>query len=109
MKTRLLKKTRKRFEIHHLPNGEVGPFGERYEYNLFKLTDSTNQYFERYTQLKSKEGVKQFCPLEQIFDTEDKCINYLTGLIISRLRSEGHRGRKDRNISSAQTKKWYKK
>lgn len=109
MKVKLLKKARKRFEIHHLPNGEVGPFGERYEFNLFKLTDSTNQYFERWAQLGSKEGTTQFCLLEQRFDTEEKCINYLKCLIINRLRSEGHRGRKDHQMLGSQRKVWYKK
>jgi hypothetical protein len=109
MKVRLLKKTRKRFEIHHLPNGEIGYIGERYEYNLFKLTDTTNQYFEKYSQLGSKEGIRQFCPLEQRFDTEERCIVYLKSLIIDRLRSEGYRGRKDHMIIGSKQKTWYKK
>lgn len=107
MKVRLLKRIRKRFEIHHLPNGEIGPFGDYYDYNLFKLTDSTNAYFERYAQFRSKEGTKQFCPFEQRFDTEEKCINYLKSLIISRLRSEGHRGRRDHGIVASKRKVWY--
>ena len=109
MKVRLLKKTRKRFEIHHLPNGNVGAFGERYEYNLFKLTDNTNSWFEKWAQLERKEGAWQYCQLEQTFDTEDKCVAYLKSLIIDRLRSEGNRGRKDHRMLAAQQKVWHNK
>jgi len=107
MKTKLLRKVRKRFEILHLPMGFTS-CGERYEFNLFQLTDSTNQYYERYAQFKfddSKE--KQFCHDEQIFDTEKECIDYLKSLIIYRLKGEGHRGVKDKKMEDATKKVWH--
>jgi hypothetical protein len=107
MKTKLLKKVRKRFEIFHLPKGFTS-FGNRYKYNLFKLTDSTNKFYEHYAQLKfdgSKE--KQFCYSAQIFNSEKECINYLKSEIIYRLRKEGNRGAKDKKIENSEKKVWH--
>lgn len=108
MKTRLLKKVRKRFEIIHMPKGFV-ECGKRYEYNLFKLTDSTNSWYERYAQLGYRSGELQFCEDHDILHTETECIHRLQRRIIDRLRSEGHRGRKDRVIKNAHFKVWYNK
>jgi hypothetical protein len=108
MKTKLLRKVRKRFEILHLPKGFTS-CGERYEYNLFKLTDSTNEYYERFAELKvgnSKE--KQFCHDEQIFYTEKECIDYLKSLIILRLKKEGYQGVKDKKMEAAIKKVWHR-
>lgn len=107
MKTKLLKKVRKRFEITHMPKG-FSSCGERYEYNLFKLTDSTNQWYERYSQLGRKEGNMQFQKDEFIFETENESIAYLKQCILDRLRGEGHLGRKDYSLNKLHTKVWYK-
>ena len=105
MKVKLLKKVRKRFEIIHIPNG-FRSSGIRYEYNLFRLIDSTNQFYERFSQLGHKEG-QQFTEEHQIFETEKECIDYLKSLIVSRLRSEGYLGRRDKKMKLAEKKVWY--
>lgn len=107
MKTKLLKKVRKRFEITHMPKG-FSSCGERYEYNLFKLTDSTNSFYELCAQLGRKDSNIQYAPDHRIFETENECIYYLKQCIINRLRGEGYRGRKDYNLSKSHTKVWYK-
>lgn len=106
MKTRLLKKVRKRFEIIHMPNGFTSS-GRRNEWNLFKLTDSSNNYFATYSQLGHKEGDVQFAKESQIFETKEECIHYLKGVIIDRLRDEGHLGAKDHSIKKMHTKVWH--
>lgn len=108
MKTKLLKKVRKRFDIIWMPNGFTS-FGERYEYNLYKLTDSTNSFYERFAQFGFKDGKRQFCKDEHIFQTKEECIDYLKQCIINRLRSEDHLGRKDRAMNSSHIKVWYNK
>jgi hypothetical protein len=107
MKTRLLKKVRKRFDIIHMPEGFTYS-GSVYDYNLFKLVDHTNQFFETYTQLGTKlNSVAQFCGESRIFETEAECINYLKDVILHRLRSEGHRGTKDNKRKSKHRKVWH--
>ena len=106
MEAKLLKKTRKRFEIIHMPKGFTA-HGERYEYNLFLLTDSTNEWYERYSQLGRKDAKIQFCEPNHIFETKKECIDFLQKKIISRLRSEGYLGRKDYLIEKLHKKVWY--
>lgn len=106
MKTKLLKKSRKRFEIIHMPNGFTS-WGNRYEYNLYRLTDSTNEWYERYAQLGRKDGNRQFQDDEFIFETESECIYYLKQCILSRLRGEGHAGRKDAWMKKQHKKVWH--
>jgi hypothetical protein len=106
MKTKLLKKARKRFEIIHLPNGFTA-FGTRYEYNLYKLTDSNNSWYERYAQLGRKDSDMQFPKDEFIFETEDECVNHLKKCIINILRKEGHLGRKDNFMVKSHKKIWH--
>lgn len=106
MKIKLLKKVRKRFKITHMPMGFTS-CGERYEYNLFKLTDSTNEYWERYAQLGRKPGKQQFKKDPFIFETEKECIDYLKGEILEKLRGEGYTGRKDAHMKQAHKKVWY--
>jgi hypothetical protein len=108
MKTKLLKKVRKRFDIIWMPNGFTS-FGERYEYNLYKLTDSNNSFYERFAQLRHKDGNRQFCKDGHIFQTKEECINHLKQCILNRLRSEGHLGRKDRDMNNSHIKVWYNK
>ncbi len=107
MKVKLLKKVRKRFQITHHPKG-ISCYGEKYEFNLFILTDDTNSYYERTTQcgLNPSEDT-QYCGPSRIFETEKECIDYLKLLIISRLRGEGLRGKKDKVIKSSAVKVWY--
>lgn len=107
MKVKLLKKVRKRFEIIHMPNGFTFS-GYRYEHNLFKLTDSTNEWFERYAQLGRTPGEIQFQKDELIFETEKECIDYLKGQILYRLRGEGYKGVKDVKMKQKHKKVWYK-
>lgn len=107
MKVKLLKKVRKRFEIVHMPDG-ITSFGDRYEYNLYRLTDSTNEYYDRFAQLGGLDKPKQFCKDEHIFETEKECIEYLKRCIINRLRSEGYVGVKDHKMKQKQIKVWYK-
>jgi hypothetical protein len=107
MKTKLLKKVRKRFEITHMPNGFTS-CGNRYEYNLYRLTDMTNQFYEKYAQLGRENRDIQFREDDFIFETEGECIYYLKQLILDRLRGEGHCGRKDNFINRSHRKVWYK-
>jgi hypothetical protein len=106
MKTKLLKKSRKRFEIIHMPKGFTS-CGNRYEYNLYKLTDSTNEWYERYAQLGRKDDNIQFQKDEFIFETESECIYYLKQCILNRLRGEGHLGRKDVWMKKKHKKVWH--
>ena len=106
MKVKLLKKVRKRFEIIHMPSGFTEN-GDRYEYNLYKLTDSTNSWYERFAQLGRKTGDKQFVDGTIIFKTENDCIYYLKRCILNRLRGEGHVGRKDHNMKNKHKKVWH--
>jgi len=109
MKVKLLKKVRKRFEIFHLPNGEV--FGNtHYKYNLFKLIDNNGGYwpYDSYAQLGVTPGPYKFC--ESIFDTEKECIDYLRNNIIKILRSETcNQSSKSKRIKNNRIKVWYKK
>lgn len=107
MKVKLLKKARKRFEIVHMPTGFT-QFGDRYEYNLYRLTDSQNEFYDRYAQLGRVDKPTQFQKDEYIFETEKECLEYLKRCIINRLRSEGHIGRKDRIMKEKHNKVWYK-
>ena len=97
MKAKLLKKARKRFQIIHMPLGFTA-FGERYEYNLFKLTDSTNQYWESFVQCGKKPGERQFNQDQLIFETEKECVDRLKTEILDRLRREGYTGKKDHDM-----------
>jgi hypothetical protein len=109
MKAKLLKKIRKRFQITHHPKG-ITEHGEKYEFNLFILKDDTNQFYNRATQCgfdHSKE--RQYCEANRIFKTEKECIDHLKSLIVSRLRSEGFRGNRDRIMKNTARKVWYLK
>jgi hypothetical protein len=62
-------------------------------------------YSEEWAQLGVKGNINY---VNEIFQTEAECIDYLRGLIIVRLRSEGFRGRKDSVINGSFKKVWYK-
>jgi len=107
MKTKLLKKVRRRFRIIHMPNGFLSSCNSHYNYNLFKLEDSADTYeFNTiYAQLGRRKDGERFC--SDIFDTKEECINFLKSRIIKRLRLEGHKQRKDKVIEKAQIKVWH--
>lgn len=109
MKTKLLKKVRKRFSITHMPHGYIDEYdGEHYNFNLFKLTDFDNGSWRQYVQLGYDSSQKeQYCKPNRIFNTSNECIDYLKWRIIQILREEGHRGRKDKTIKQQHTKVWY--
>lgn len=103
MKVKLLKKIRKRFEIHHYPNGIVR-WREHYDYNLFVLTDNTTGH-EDYAQLGREPGRGIFT--EHVFGSEKECMNYLTGLIVPCLIYEGYRTKKMNDTVVKSKKVWY--
>lgn len=107
MKTKLLKKARRRFQITHMPKGYIDSCGDHYNYNLFKLEDSNDTYeFNTvYAQLGMRADGKRFC--SDIFDTKEECISFLKSKIIDTLRLEGHKQRKDKIIEKAQVKVWH--
>lgn len=107
MKTKLLKKVRRRFRIIHMPKGYIDSCGGHYNYNLFKLEDSDDTYGYNtvYAQLGKRENGRPFC--DDIFETKEECINYLKFRLINRLRIEGHKQRKDKIIEKAQVKVWH--
>ena len=102
MKVKLLKKVRKRFSIIHYPKGLVS-CGEHFDYNLFKLTDDSNECFEKYAQLGD---IKERKYTEKIFETEKECIDYLKSIILQRLRKEGNLGSKDKKLRNNLKKVW---
>ena len=103
MKTILLKKVRKRFEIFHLPKGI--PFSKYYSgYNLFKLVDNESNFYSKYAQLGEAKNGDNF--VDEIFDTEKECIDYLKTKIIKMLKSEGYKQRKDKIIQNSVKKVW---
>jgi hypothetical protein len=106
MKVKLLKKVRKRFSIEHMPNGYVDYSGNHYNYNLYKLSDTEDRFglHEIWAQL----GRKEVNYVNEIFETDAECMNYLRGRIIKRLRFEGFKGRKDSIISGSIKKVWHK-
>ena len=106
MKTKLLKKVRKRFEIFHLPKGFLF-YGEHVDYNLFKLNDVQDifEFRKAYVQFGRKNiNGRIFC--EKSFDTIEECIYYLKCKIIKRLRYEGYTQRRDKNINITEKKVW---
>lgn len=103
MKVKLLKKIRKRFSIMHYPNGFRNG-SDYYDYNLFKLTDSSNAFYSRWSQVVDLKE-KKFS--DTPFKTEKDCIDYLKSVIIDKLKYEGHRGVKDKKIEKKQIKVWY--
>lgn len=108
MKVKLLKKARKRFSIIHMPEGYISDEGVHYNYNIFKLIDSKSHNWEKeiYAQCKSNELVSwQFA--KDIFESEEKCLDYLKQYFINILRKEGHKQRKDDIIKSKIRKVWY--
>jgi methyl coenzyme M reductase subunit C-like uncharacterized protein (methanogenesis marker protein 7) len=105
MKIKLLKKTRKRFQILHLPDGIV-EYGVHYNYNLYKLTDTKGWSIADYVQLgKNKLEEHQFT--NHIFKTHKECVDYLKQKIINRVKMENYdMGRKNKQITKKIIKVW---
>jgi hypothetical protein len=104
MKTKLLRKVKKRFEILHYPKG-ITIHNDHYNYNLFQLVDNDNcDLYDKYAQLGKGENGRKF--VDEIFDTEKECIDYLKSRIIKRLRNEGYKQRKDKIIQNSVKKVW---
>lgn len=107
MKSKLLKKARKRFIITHMPQGYVSGCGEHHNCNLFKLTDKNASHWSSPDCAQVKQKGEQYT--SKVFDTEQECLDYLKRCIINILRSEGHKQRKDNLIQSKIKVVWYKK
>lgn len=107
MNVKLLKKVRKRFSIHHYPDG-VYIGNEHFNFNLFVMYDNENEFGTVYAQLHRKPKCgRQAVDKDEIFDTEVDCINYLKSRIIRRLIYEGY-GKARRNRVNKKSKKvWY--
>jgi hypothetical protein len=103
MKTKLLRKVKKRFEIFHYPKG-ITIHDDYYNYNLFQLVDHEGSYYHKYAQLGGKLCRNKF--VDEIFDTEKECIDYLKSRIIVRLKHEGYKQRKDKIIQNSVKKVW---
>jgi hypothetical protein len=105
MKAKLLKKTRKRFQILHLPSGVVN-YGVHYNYNLYELTDTKGWSISDFAQLgKNKTEKIQFTT--HIFETDKECIDYLKQIIIDRVKKENYdMGRKNKQINKKIIKVW---
>jgi hypothetical protein len=109
MKVKLLKKTRKRFDIIHFPKGKV-IYGVHYDYNIFQLVDNNDSgiywHSDRYAQLGEKPGDKIWC--EDIFNTKKECIDFLKKRIVKYLRNEySALGSKRKKLNNG-IKVWYK-
>ena len=112
MKTKLLRKVRKRFEIIHMPKGYISKhYGYHYDYNLFKLVDksSGNNWDSVFVQLGYNLSPINRYYSSNVFHTEKECIEFLKAEIIKRLRSEGYRQRKDKTIVTTHKKVWWVK
>lgn len=107
MNVKLLKKVRKRFSIHHYPDG-IFIGDHHYNYDLFVMYDNTNEYGTLYAQHKEKvDSYRQFCEAEKIFDTEVDCINYLKSCIIKRLIDDGYGTARRNRVNKKSKKVWY--
>lgn len=104
MKTKLLKKARKRFSIVHYPKGYISN-GIHFKNNTFKLFDARkDSYYSPYRILVTVNSINSDA---KNFNTEQEAINYLKSYIINILRDEGHKQRKDNEIIKAYKKVWY--
>jgi hypothetical protein len=108
MNIKLLKKVRKRFSIHHCPNGVYIGF-DHMDFNLFVLYDKESEYGTVYAQLHRKPNCgSQAVNNTEIFDTETDCINYLKSRIIRRLTNEGYGNARRNRVNNKSKKVWYK-
>lgn len=104
MKTKLLKKVRRRFEITHMPDGYVS-VGHHYKYNLLKLEDNTNSYWSALVQINDSRFTGEYGCAR--FNTIEEGVAALKSEIINRLKQEGHLGRKEKNVQLKTKKIWY--
>lgn len=108
MKTKLLKKVRKRFTIVHYPKGYFTDSNYHFNYNTFILFDKKqdSDYFS-YRERVTVNSFLKHC--DKDFKTEKEAIDYLKGRIIKILREEGYKQRKDKEIIKTYKKVWYVK
>ena len=92
MKTKLLKKVRKRFVINHYPKG-MPFFGEIWEGEFLRLTDNSNGYFHNSCKITS-------------LVTFQEGLNFLKDVIVKVLRKEYGRTKRKKIIVN---KVWYNK
>lgn len=113
MKTKLLKKIRKQYQIIHHPNGVFGLGNKHYNFNIFALYDTTDVFgFSRKDSCQLKENPNEEIQWEKphkIFQTEQECINYLKDRIIKIMRHKyPSMSTKERNMKTKSNKKvWY--
>jgi hypothetical protein len=108
MKTKLLKKVRKRFSIVHYPKGYISDSNYHFDHNTFKLFDKKidSEYFPHRERVTVNTCSFNY---DKSFNTEQEAINYLKGQIIKILREEGYKQRKDNEIIKSYKKVWYVK
>jgi hypothetical protein len=100
MKTKLLKKVRRRFKIIHKPHGHQWNDGDITGGNHFWLIHNSNEYNTVKAYIKKK-------PLDyNEFSTEKECIDYLKEKIIWILKREGYRSRKDNIVTKSYKQVW---
>lgn len=104
MKTKLLKKARKRFTIMHYPKG-LKLWGKFQSGNIFCLTDSTTSWNNEMVQIVKNKNEHLY--IGNIFTEEKAAINYLKGMIIKILRSEGYGSSKESRALKAVKKVWW--
>ena len=107
MKTKLLKKVRKRFSIVHYPKGYLSERNEYNYHNTFTLYDKNfssriNSYLESVVVTTNPLSTRK-----PTFLTEKEAIEFLMKKIIRTLREEGYKQRKDNEIVKTYKKVWY--
>lgn len=104
MKTKLLKKARKRFAIIHYPNGYTLD-GTLFDVDVVVLTDEEDAgYRTRYVQINPIEGDRPFC--DRSATSVEEATDMLKKMLINRLREENkHMGSKRNKLKK--TKLWY--
>jgi hypothetical protein len=106
MKTKLLKKVRKRFSIVHYPKGYLDD-------NVHKEENTITLYDEKLDSefFPHRESVvitsNPLSTSKATFHTEKEAINFLMKKIIATLRREGHKQRKDIELKKTYKKVWY--
>jgi hypothetical protein len=88
MKTKLLKKVRRRFKIIHCPKGIVR-WNEVCEWNYYKLIDNDDSFNNTTAQVKSDTDPYS-CEASCYFNTDKEAIDHLKGRIIRVLKAEGY-------------------
>lgn len=104
MKTKLLKKVRRRFTIMHYPKGRR-LWNNFFEANLFYLQDNKSSFNSQFVQVV--EEPKQSIHIGRNFSNEQDAINHLKNKIIKILKSEGYGNSKEQKAKLAAKKVWW--